>query len=101
MDLAAYKHDNAFENNNDAKFTPEIPVDVDMEVEKADQIAADSGSSPWKLDPVYVAQVFVSLQISPEGITGEYPIDYNDLVIADNNGTIIFLRPLVLDQATY
>jgi hypothetical protein len=34
----------------------------------------DSGHTPWKLDPAFVAQVFVSLQISPEGIQGEYPV---------------------------
>jgi outer membrane lipoprotein-sorting protein len=76
-------------NNGAVKFTPEFKVDVDMEIEKAEQIAADSGSSPWKLDPVYVAQVFVSLQISPGGIVGDYPVDYDDLVIAEDHGNSI------------
>ncbi|MGE5614430.1 MAG: LolA family protein [Bacillota bacterium] len=64
---------------------PEIKVDVDMEIEKADQVSADSGSSPWKLDPVYAAQVFVCLQLSPEGIVGEYPIDYDDLILVEKD----------------
>mgnify|MGYP000975478716 CR=1 FL=1 len=71
------------ENDEPVRFTPEFKVEVDMDVEKADQLSADSGSSPWKLDPVYVAQVFVSLQISPEGIVGDYPVDYDDFVIAE------------------
>lgn len=66
---------------------PEIKVDVNMEIEKAEQISADSGSSPWKLDPVYVAQVFISLQLSPDGIVGDYPIDYDELEISENDGT--------------
>jgi len=33
-----------------------------------------------------VAQVFVSLKISPEGIVGDYPVNYDDLVIAANDG---------------
>ena len=57
-----------------------------MQAEQAQQIAADSGSSPWRLDPVFTAQVFVSLQISPEGITGEYPVDYEDFTIARTDG---------------
>lgn len=70
-------------NDEPVKFTPQFKVDVDLEVEKADQASVDSGSSPWKLDPVYVAQVFVSLQISPEGIVGDYPVAYDDFVVAD------------------
>jgi len=46
----------------------------------------DAGHSPWKLDPVYVAQVFVSLEISPEGIVGNYPVNYEDIKVIKNNG---------------
>ena len=74
------------DNSGAAEFKPEYTVDVDMEIEKADQLSADSGSSPWKLDPVYTAQVFVSLRISPEGIIGDYPVEYNDFTIAESNG---------------
>lgn len=86
-DITADIAENNKADSDTAKYTPEITVDVDMDIEKAEQIAADSGSSPWKLDPVYVAQVFISLQISPEGIVGEYPIHYNEFVIAESNGT--------------
>ncbi|AOT70672.1 LolA family protein [Geosporobacter ferrireducens] len=66
---------------------PQVEVPVDLEVEKGDQKNADSGHSPWKLDPAFVAQVFVSLEISPQGIQGEYPIGEEDLKIVQNTGT--------------
>ena len=59
---------------------------MDLEIEKAEQIGADFGSSPWKLDPAFVAQVFVSLEVSPDGIIGDFPIAYADLTIAENDG---------------
>lgn len=65
---------------------PQVEVPVNMEVEENDQKSADAGSSPWKLDPVFVAQVFVSLEISPEGIQGDYPIKYEELKIIRNTG---------------
>ena len=89
VDFDADKKTDTIENDVPVRFTPEFKVDVDMEVEKADQISADSGSSPWKLDPVYVAQVFVSLQISPEGIAGDYPVNYDDLVIAEKHANSV------------
>ena len=73
-------------DNSGALFKPEYTVDVDMEIEKAEQLSVDSGSSPWKLDPVYAAQVFVSLRITPEGIIGDYPVEYDDFTINENNG---------------
>lgn len=69
----------------ESPFAPDVVVEPDLEAERADQIAADNGHSPWKLDPVYVAQVFVSLQISPEGITGDYPVACEDLVLAEQS----------------
>ena len=65
---------------------PDIKVDVDLEVEKNEQKSVDGGHSPWKLDPAFVAQVFVSLLISPEGIVGDYPIAYEDISIVQNTG---------------
>lgn len=65
---------------------PQVAVPVDPAVEEADQRSVDAGNSPWRLDPVYVAQVFVSLQISPEGVTGDYPIAYEELSVAENTG---------------
>lgn len=65
---------------------PKIEVNVNMEAEKGDQKNADVGHSPWKLDPVFVSQVFVCLKISPEGIAGDYPIKYEELKLVKNNG---------------
>lgn len=58
---------------------PEVEVPVDLKAEEGDQKNADAGHSPWKLDPVFVVQVFVSLKISPQGIQGEYPVKENEL----------------------
>jgi hypothetical protein len=63
-----------------------VQVKVDMEAEKNDQKSADAGHSPWKLDPAFVTQVFASLKLSPEGITGDYPIKYEDIKIIKNDG---------------
>ena len=65
---------------------PQVGVPVNIEVEENDQKSVDAGHSPWKLDPVFVAQVFVSLKISPEGIQGDYPIKYEELKITQNTG---------------
>lgn len=73
------------EKENEEK-KPEIEVPFDLEVEESDQKNADAGHSPWKLDPVFVTQVFASLLLSPEGITGDYPIAYEDIHILENNG---------------
>ncbi|MFZ5967169.1 MAG: LolA family protein [Bacillota bacterium] len=65
---------------------PQVEVPVDVEAEEGDQKNADAGHSPWKLDPAFVAQVFVSLKMSPQGIQGEYPIKMEDLKVIHNNG---------------
>ena len=65
---------------------PTVEIEYDLAVEQSDQKNADAGSSPWKLDPAFVAQVFVSLQMMPDGITGDYPIAIEDLEITANNG---------------
>ena len=70
--------------------TPEIEVPYDITVVENTQQSVDQGHSPWNLDPVFVAQVFASLQLSPEGIVGDYPIDYEDLkVIKQTNADAI------------
>ena len=66
---------------------PQVEVSVNLEVEKGDQKNADKGSSPWKLDPIFVTQVFVSLQISPEGIQGDYPIKYEELNLVESTNS--------------
>lgn len=65
---------------------PQVEVPFDIKAEEGDQKNADAGHSPWKLDPAFVAQVFVSLKISPEGIKGEYPIKYEELKVVQNTG---------------
>jgi hypothetical protein len=65
---------------------PQTEVPVDLDIEENDQKSVDAGHSPWKLDPVFVAQVFVSLKLSPGGIVGEYPIKYEELETIQNNG---------------
>lgn len=65
---------------------PQVEVPINLIAEENDQKSVDAGSSPWKLDPVFVAQVFVSLEMSPEGITGEYPIQSENLKVFQNTG---------------
>lgn len=57
----------------------EIKVPYDIEAVRDEQKSVDEGHSPWKLDPLYVTQVFVSLKISPEGIQGDYPVKRDEL----------------------
>ncbi|WP_313133135.1 hypothetical protein [Anaerocolumna sp.] len=40
---------------------------MDHSVEVNEQKNADAGHSPWRLDTVYVSQVFASLLLSLEG----------------------------------
>ena len=65
---------------------PQVLVEVDPAIEEEEQKSVDAGHSPWKLDPVFVTQVFASLLISPEGIVGDYPIAYESIEIIQNNG---------------
>lgn len=66
---------------------PKVKVEIDMDVVKQNQQQVDAGSSPWQLDPSQVAFTFVALQISPEGIQGEPPLDYKSLKMITNTGT--------------
>ena len=61
-------------------------MDVDQSAEENEQKSVDAGHSPWRLDPIFVAQVFASLLLSPEGIVGDYPISYDNIVLIENNG---------------
>ncbi|WP_313340146.1 hypothetical protein [Sedimentibacter sp.] len=92
VELVTDKNTDIVEDKNIVGYDPEIIAEVNMEIEKAEQIAADSGSSPWKLDPVYVAQIYVSLQLSPEGIAGDYPINYDELVIVEKDETNVMIN---------
>ncbi|MCB2289801.1 hypothetical protein LGK97_08485 [Clostridium sp. CS001] len=64
---------------------PKVKVPYDLETERNDQKSIDAGHSPWRLDPVFVSQVFVSLKISPQGIVGDYPIKEEDLKLIEKN----------------
>ena len=110
----AYLEQNNMNAGKDFPMEPQIEVPVDPEIVKNEQQSVDEGHSPWKLDPAYVAQVFVSLMISPEGIEGEYPIPYEDVeiiyssdenAIAKINGTItpvlrVYMKRLVRHDDT-
>lgn len=74
------------EENTGNEFKPQVKVPVNMEIEQNEQKSADAGHSPWRLDPVFVAQVFVSLEMSPGGITGDYPVAYEALKVIYNDG---------------
>lgn len=71
---------------------PEILVPVDLAMKEKEQKNVDEGHSPWKLDPVFVAQVFASLLIFPGGIVGDYPIAYEEIEIIWNSGTRAIAR---------
>lgn len=64
-----------------------MAVDYDLATEKNSQKSVDEGHSPWRLDPAFVAQVFVSLQLEPGGIEGDYPIPYEDFQVAKQSGS--------------
>lgn len=62
-------------------------VPIDLNELKKEQESVDAGHSPWKLDPIFVTQVFVSLLLYPEGITGDYPIPYQAIRIVRLNNS--------------
>ncbi|WP_203248314.1 LolA family protein [Sporosarcina beigongshangi] len=76
----------------DSGTTPQFDVPYDMTIEENTQKSVDAGSSPWRLDPVAVAQVFVSLQISPDGIVGDYPIDLQDFNVLTQSDAEVVLE---------
>ncbi|MGI6085795.1 MAG: LolA family protein [Acetivibrionales bacterium] len=76
-----------YEMNFNPQFRPQVDVTADMEIERNEQKSVDAGHSPWRLDHEFVAQVFASLKISPEGIMGEYPIREDQLKTIYNSGT--------------
>ncbi|MGI5838699.1 MAG: LolA family protein [bacterium] len=65
----------------------QITVPVDMDVVRGSQQQVDGGSSPWQLDPVYVAQVFANLQLNPDGISGEPPLPEASFRLTASSGT--------------
>lgn len=66
---------------------PMVKVEVDLEIVKRNQQQVDAGSSPWQLDPVQVAFTFAATHISPQGIMGKPPLDFDALKVTSNTGT--------------
>ena len=68
-----------------------VQVEYDIQAVREEQKSVDEGHSPWKLDPVFVTQVFVSLKISPDGIQGDYPVKTEELklVEASNRNAVV------------
>lgn len=62
-----------------------VKVPFNLEIEKNEQKNVDSGQSLWRLNPVRVSQIFVTLKLSPQGITGDYPIKTEDLKFIQKN----------------
>ncbi|QCR34043.1 hypothetical protein [Lysinibacillus sp. SGAir0095] len=93
---------------------PQIEVPYDLKKEAIEQKSVDEGHSPWRLDPLMTTQVFVSLQISPGGIEGEYPIEEGNLKLLhstkdtavvevndiDTFIKLVYLKRLVKQDAT-
>lgn len=71
---------------------PQVKVPVDLEIVKNNQEQVDKGSSPWQLDPLQVTMTFVSLQISPDGIYGDFPINMDDLKISTDQGSKVVVE---------
>jgi hypothetical protein len=62
-----------------------VQVAYDIQAVREEQKSVDEGHSPWKLDPVFVTQVFVSLKISPNGIQGDYPVRTEELKLVESS----------------
>lgn len=71
-------------NEEKSSANPQVKVPVDIKIVENEQKSVDAGHSPWQLDAAFVAQVFVGLKISPEGIKGEYPIKYEAFKLIKN-----------------
>lgn len=93
---------------------PQVEVKVDLELEKHNQKSVDEGHSPWRLDPLFTVQVFTSLHLFPEGIVGEFPIEYENLKLISSNNefsivqvndintniNMVYLKKLIRQDAT-
>lgn len=71
---------------------PQVEVKVDLELEKHTQKSVDEGHSPWRLDPLFTAQVFTSLHLFPEGIVGDFPIEYENLKLISSNNEFAIVQ---------
>lgn len=83
--LPPFEEDDFIMPLDESEFKPIVPVIVDVKEEEKTQVSVDEGHSPWRLDPVYVAQVFASMLVEPTGIEGEYPIPYDSIKMVGIN----------------
>ncbi|MED3662217.1 hypothetical protein P4476_10035 [Ureibacillus terrenus] len=74
------------------EISPQVEVQYNLEEERNTQKSVDKGHSPWRLDPVATAQVFVSLKISPGGIEGEYPIESENLKLLHSDHEVAIVE---------
>jgi len=76
------------------KDIPQVQVPFNIKELNREQLSVDEGHSPWKLDPIFVAQVFSSVLISPNGIIGDYPIAYDEitLICKDSKRAIVEIK---------
>lgn len=74
------------------EISPQVKVDYHLEIEKNVQKSVDEGHSPWRLDPVATAQVFVGLQIAPSGIEGEFPIELENLTLLHSDDEVAIVE---------
>lgn len=76
---------------NDYEIKPQVDIKVNLQLEEATQKSVDEGHSPWRLDPIYTAQVFASLHLFPEGVVGDNPIEYENLkhILSNNEYSIV------------
>lgn len=72
---------NEGKTDKDIHIKPQVKVPYDLTIEKNTQESVDEGHSPWRLDPIFTTQVFVSLHLFPEGITSDYPIEEENLTL--------------------
>lgn len=74
------------------EFKPQVNIKVDLEIEKNNQKSVDKGHSPWRLDPLFTAQVFTSVHLFPEGVVGDYPIELENLKLIVSNNEISIVQ---------
>lgn len=76
--------------NKEPTIEPQIKIPVDLDVIKNDQEQVDEGHSPWQLDPLQVTMTFISLEIYPEGINGDFPVQSDELeIIAEGSQAMV------------
>jgi len=91
---ACTKENSEQKENGDTNFLtePQEIVPIELEIVKNNQSQVDNGHSPWQLDPLQVTMTFVSLEIFPEGINGDFPLKMDDLKLIQNTGSLAIIE---------